>query len=55
MIGTRRYTLLGWLVWQIGTRVAKKKVKANRTKLGAVAAVGLVLGTALVFARSSDD
>ena len=34
MNGTRRYTVFGWLVWQIASRMAKKKVKDNRVKLG---------------------
>jgi hypothetical protein len=28
------YAVLGWLVWQIGSRVAKRKLVQNRGKLG---------------------
>jgi hypothetical protein len=52
------YTVLGWLVWQIGRRVARRKVADNRAKLGAAAVVGLVLvAGAVAGARglASDD
>jgi hypothetical protein len=55
MSGTRSYTVLGWLVWQIGSRVAKKKVRQNRIKLGAVGAVALVLTTGVIAARAGSD
>jgi hypothetical protein len=51
---SRRYTVLGWLVWQIGSRVAKKKAKANRTKLGAAAVAAGALTAGAVAARTSD-
>ena len=47
------YSILGWIVWQIGTRVAKRKVTHNRSKLGAVGLVGLVLIGGLAAARDS--
>lgn len=46
------YTALGWLVWQIGSRVAKRKIAQNRAKLGAAAVVALVLVGALLAARA---
>jgi hypothetical protein len=49
---TRGYTILGWLVWQIGSRVAKRKLAQNRTKLGALAAVALVLVAGVLAARA---
>ena len=27
------YTVLGWTVWQVGSRVAKRKMAQNRVKL----------------------
>jgi hypothetical protein len=51
----RGYTLLGWIVWQIATRVAKRKMAQNRVKLGAAGVVALVLVGGLLAARSSDD
>jgi hypothetical protein len=48
------YTIIGWLVWQIGSRVAKRKIARNRVKLGAagIAAAVLVAG-AVVAARAA--
>jgi hypothetical protein len=55
MIGTRGYTVLGWLVWQIASRVAKKKIHQNRVKIGAAGVVALVLAGGILAARSSSD
>ncbi|HKF80310.1 MAG TPA: hypothetical protein VKB17_05745 [Thermoleophilaceae bacterium] len=61
---TRGYTILGWLVWQIGSRIAKRKVgqkmAQNRVTLGAagvvLAAVGGVLAArAARAARAGGD
>ena len=49
------YTLLGWLVWQIASRVAKRKMAQNRVKLGAVGVIALVLVGGVLAARSSGD
>ena len=48
------YTVLGWLDWQVASRVAKRKMRQNRAKLGAAAAVALVLVLGLAAARSGD-
>jgi hypothetical protein len=50
---TRGYTVLGWLVWQIGSRVAKKKISQNKVKLGAAGAIALVLVGGVVAAKSA--
>jgi hypothetical protein len=57
MTTSKGYTVLGWLVWQIGTRVAKRKMAQNKVKLGAVATVALVLvaGLAAAKAASGDE
>jgi hypothetical protein len=47
------YTLLGWVVWQIASRVAKRKMAQNRVKLGAAGVVALVLVGGIVAARAS--
>ena len=51
MTTRRGYTLLGWLVWRIGSRVAKRKVgqkvAENRVKLALAGAVLLVVGGGL--------
>ncbi len=43
-MNSRGYTVLGWLVWQVGSRVAKRKMAQNRAKLGAA---GLIAAVAL--------
>ena len=50
---TKSYTVLGWVVWQVGSRVAKKKMAENRVKLGAVGVAALVLVGGVVAARSA--
>lgn len=55
MIGTRGYTVLGWVVWQIASRVAKKKIQQNRVKLGAAGVVALVVVGGILAARSSGE
>jgi hypothetical protein len=50
---TKSYTLLGWLVWQIASRVAKRKIAQNRVKLGAAGLVVLVLIGGVLAARAS--
>ena len=50
------YTVLGWIVWQLGSRLAKMKAAQNKGKLGAGAAVALiVVGGILVAAGDSED
>jgi hypothetical protein len=50
---TKGYTLLGWLVWQIASRVARRKMADNRVKLGAAGVVALVLAGGIMAARAS--
>lgn len=56
-MSSRGYTVLGWIVWQIGSRVAKRKIAQNRVKIGAAGVVLLVLigGVAAAKAGGSDD
>ncbi|GAC1322886.1 MAG: hypothetical protein NVSMB25_18560 [Thermoleophilaceae bacterium] len=56
-MNSKSYTVLGWVVWQVGSRVAKRKLAQNRAKLGAVAVICLVLAGGVVAARagSGDD
>ncbi|MBA3438066.1 MAG: hypothetical protein ACR2F4_00240 [Thermoleophilaceae bacterium] len=49
---SRRYSILGWIVWQIGSRVAKRKMTQNRTKIGAVGVIALVLVGGVLAARA---
>ena len=45
--------MLGWLAWQIATRVAKRKIEQNKVKLGAAATVFAVIAAGVVAARAS--
>jgi hypothetical protein len=44
--------VLGWIVWQIASRVARRKIQQNRVKLGAAGVVALVLVAGLAAAKS---
>ena len=52
-MSSRGYTVLGWAVWQVATRVAKRKMAQNKLKLGAAATVALVLVAGLAAAKAS--
>ena len=54
-MNSRGYTVLGWLVWQVGSRVAKRKMAQNRAKLGAAGVVLLVLLGGIIAARAGGD
>jgi hypothetical protein len=56
-MSSRGYTVLGWAVWQVASRVAKRKMRQNRVKIGAAATVLLVLigGLAIAKATASDE
>jgi len=54
-MNSKSYSVLGWVVWQIGSRVAKKKMTQNRVKLGAAGIVALVLVGGVLAARSGDE
>jgi hypothetical protein len=51
-MSSRGYTVLGWAVWQVASRVAKRKMSQNRTKLGAAGVVALVLVGGVLAARA---
>jgi len=54
-MNSKSYSVLGWVVWQIGSRVARKKMAQNRAKLGAAGIVALVLVGGVLAARSGDN
>ena len=54
-MSSRGYTVLGWIVWQIASRVAKRKIAQNRLKLGAAGVVLLVLVGGVMAARSGSS
>jgi len=51
------YTVLGWIVWQLGSRVAKYQLTKKKAKVGAASAIALVLigGVVAAKAGSGDD
>jgi hypothetical protein len=53
MTTSRGYTVLGWLAWQVITRVAKRKMSQNKVKIGAAATVFVVLAAGVVAARAA--
>ena len=50
---TKGYTVLGWLAWQLITRVLKRNMTANKVKIGAAVTVGAVLVAGLLAAKAS--
>jgi hypothetical protein len=52
-MATKGYTVLGWAVWQVATRVAKRKMGQNKVKLGAAATVLAVLVAGMAAARAT--
>jgi hypothetical protein len=54
-MNSKGYTILGWVVWQIASRVAKRKIQQNRVKIGAAGVVALVLVAGLAAAKAGGD
>ena len=58
-MGTRGYTVLGWVVWQVTSRIARRKigqaVQENQTKLIAGGAVAALVVAGLVAAKAAGD
>ena len=54
-VGHKGYTVLGWTVWQVATRVAKRKMVQNRAKLGALGVIALVLIGGVIAAKHDAD
>lgn len=52
---SKRYSLLGWVAWQVTRRVIRRKTAQGRTKLGAAAVVALVLVAGVAAARAGRD
>ena len=52
-MGSKGYTVLGWLVWQVARRVAKRKMAQNKVKVGAAATIAVVLVAGLAAAKAS--
>jgi len=54
-MNARGYSVLGWIVYQVGVRVIRHKVAQNRVKFGAAATVALVLVGGILAAKAGDD
>jgi hypothetical protein len=54
-MNNKGYTVLGWAVWQLGSRFAKRKMAQNRGKIGAAGVILLVLIGGILAARASDS
>lgn len=52
---TRGYTVLGWLAYQVLSRVVMRKIEQNKIKLGAAVTVFAVIAAGIVAARASSD
>jgi hypothetical protein len=50
---TKGYTVLGWLAWQLLSRVASYKLAQNKVKVGAAATVVAVIAAGVLAARAS--
>ena len=54
-MNSRGYTVLGWIVYQVGLRVVRRKMAQNRVKIGAAATVALVLVGGILAAKATGD
>ena len=54
-MGTKGYTFLGWLVWQLGSRLMKMKIAQNRAKLGAGGIIAAVLIGGVLAAKHESE
>ena len=52
---TKGYTVLGWLAWQVISRVAKRKIAQNKVKIGAAATVFAVIAAGILAARATSS
>ena len=50
---TRAYTVLGWFLWQLISRAAKRELAENKVKIGAAATVFAVLVGGVLAAKAS--
>ena len=52
---TKGYTFLGWIVWQLGSRLAKRQIAQNQAKVGAVGVIALVLIGGILAAKHDSE
>jgi hypothetical protein len=49
------YTVLGWVVWRIGSRLVKQRLAKQRVKMAAAAAIAAALAVGIASARSRHE
>jgi hypothetical protein len=54
-MSSKGYSVLGWVVWQVGSRVAKRKLGHNRSKLIAAGVVAAIVAAGIALASGDDD
>lgn len=54
-MSTRAYTALGWVVWQVGKRVVRRKLHGAGRKAAAAGAIGLVVLGGLAAAKAGSE
>ena len=52
---TKGYTFLGWVVWQLGSRLAKRQIAQNQVKFGAIGVIAAVLIGGVIAAKHDSD
>ena len=54
-MSSKGYSVLGWIVWRVGSRVAKRKLGQNRSKLIAAGVVLAVVAAGVALASGEGD
>jgi hypothetical protein len=54
-MSSKGYTFLGWVVWQLGSRLAKRQISQNQAKVGAAGVVALVLIGGILAAKHDSE
>jgi hypothetical protein len=54
-MSSKSYTALGWIVWQLGSRLVKLKLGQNRSKLVAAGVVAAVVAAGIALASGDDE
>jgi hypothetical protein len=54
-MSSKGYTVLGWVVWQLASRIVSRKIADNRLKMGAAGVVALVVVGGVVAAKAGSD
>jgi hypothetical protein len=54
-VSSRGYTVLGWVVWKVGTRVARRKLAQTRSKALAFAVIAVVVAAGIALASGDDE